>query len=68
MLLSLVKKAMLNYKNIKSERQWRATTGLSSNKFNRLCKSFSLSFEQLNEISLTEMQTNLKNEFLLKTY
>ena len=59
---------MLDYKNNKSDRQWRATTGLSSVKFHALCKAFSACFEKINEQSLSEIETNLKGNFLLKTY
>ncbi len=59
---------MLDYKNIKSERQWKGTTGLSSEKFHRLCKVFKSCFEKKHEVSITEMAINLKSEFLLKTY
>ena len=59
---------MLNYKNIKSDRQWKGTTGLSSAKFHELCKVFASCFEKKHEISLSEMEINLKSNFLLKTY
>jgi hypothetical protein len=59
---------MLDYRNIKSERQWKATTGLSSEKFHRLSKVFGTCFEKKHEISITEMAINLKSNFLLKTY
>lgn len=59
---------MLDYKNIKSERQWKGTTGLSSEKFHRLCKVFSTCFEKKHEVSISEMSINLKSDFLLKTY
>jgi hypothetical protein len=59
---------MLDYKNIKSERQWKGTTGLSSAKFYILCKVFGSCFEIKHEISLSEMEINLKSDFLLKTY
>lgn len=59
---------MLNYKNIKSDRQWKGTIALSCDQFHRLCKVFSACFEELNQISLIEMATNLNSNFLLKTY
>lgn len=59
---------MLNYKNVKNERQWKATTGLSSAKFFRLSKVFGMCYEKLNGISLSEAQINLKSSFILKTY
>ena len=59
---------MLNYKNIKSERQWKATTGLSAPQFHRLCQVFSSCFEKIHEVNLSDMELNLKGNFLLKTY
>lgn len=59
---------MLNYEDIKSDRQWTGTIALSSAQFHRLCKLFSTCFEELNQISLSEMSTNLNSNFLLKTY
>lgn len=58
----------MTYKNIKSERQWKATTGLSSDKFHRLCKVFSTCYENKYGLSLSEIEVNLRSEFLLKTY
>ena len=62
------KNKMLNYREIKSDRQWKGTIALSSVQFHRLCKVFKASYEELNEISLMEIETNLKSNFLLKTY
>lgn len=62
------KTIMLSYKNIKNERQWKSSTGLSSEKFTILCKAFSSAYEELNEISITEIAINLKKDFLLPTY
>lgn len=59
---------MLSYKNIKSDRQWKASTGLSSAKFHALCSVFSDSFEREESVSLAKIQENLCTEFLLKTY
>ena len=62
------KTLMLTYTNIKSERQWKATTGLSSDKFHRLCKVFSTCYENKYGLSLSEIEVNVRGEFLLKTY
>jgi hypothetical protein len=59
---------MLSYKAIKNERQWKAVTGLSEVKFHSLCKFFGSAFEELNEISLPEITSNLNINFLLPTY
>jgi hypothetical protein len=62
------KKAMLNYKLIKSERQWKSVVGVSSLQFHKLCKEFGLSFERVYEINIQELSSNLNTEFLLPTY
>jgi len=59
------KNAMLNYKNIKSERQWKAVVGLSFLQFDKLCKEFGLIFEKIYQLTITELSSNLNSEFLL---
>lgn len=59
---------MITYKNIKSKRQWKATTGLCSDKFHRLCKVFGACYINTYGLSLSEIEVNLRTEFLLKTY
>jgi hypothetical protein len=62
------KKVTLNYKLIKSERQWKPVEGVSSLQFHKLCKEFGLSFEIIYGINIQELSSNLKTEFLLPTY
>jgi len=59
---------MLNYKNIKSERQWKAVVGLSSLQFDKLCKEFGLSFEKIYQLNIHQLSLNLNSELLLPTY
>ena len=59
---------MLNYKLIKSERQWKSVVGVSSLQFHKLCREFGLSFERIYEINIQEFSSNLNTEFLLPTY
>jgi hypothetical protein len=59
---------MLNYKFVKSERQWKSVVGVSSLQFDKLCKAFGLSFERIYEINIQELSSNLSTEFLLPTY
>ena len=59
---------MLNHKIVKSERQWKSVVGVSSLQFHKLCKEFSVSFEQIYQINIQELSLNLKTEFLLPTY
>jgi hypothetical protein len=62
------KKGMLNYKLVKSERQWKSVVGVSSLQFHKLCKEFGLSFEKIYQLDIQELSSNLKTEFLLPTY
>ena len=62
------KNGMLNHKIVKSERQWKSVVGVSSLQFHKLCKEFSVSFEQIYQINIQELSLNLKTEFLLPTY
>lgn len=59
---------MLNYKNIKSERQWSATIGLPSAKFHFLCVLFKSAYETLNGVSIEQAALNLNTTFILSTY
>ena len=59
---------MLNYKLIKSERQWKSVVGVSSLQFHKLCRDFGLSFESIYQINIQELSLNLRTEFLLPTY
>lgn len=59
---------MLNYKNIKDNRQWIGTVGLAETKFYDLVKHFSLTYESLHGISLQEGSANLSKVLLLSSY
>lgn len=59
---------MISYKHIKSERQWKSVTGLSSLQFHKLCKEFRLSFERLYQVNIEEHSSNLDAQLLLPTY
>jgi hypothetical protein len=59
---------MLNYKNIKSSRQWTGSIGLSEGKFHKLLSLFSTQYESINGISLVELSSNLGKTLLLPTY
>ena len=59
---------MLDYRILKSDRQWKATTGLKSVDFEKLSVEFGKSYEKQQGISLTELLTNLNQETLLKSY
>jgi hypothetical protein len=59
---------MLNYKLIKSERQWKSVVGVSSLQFHKLCKEFALSFEKLFQINIQELSSTIHVKLLLPTY
>ncbi len=58
----------LNYKELRNERQWKATTGLSQQEFNSLTIAFGHAYEKLYEISLEQGARNLKKTLILSTY
>lgn len=58
----------LHYKDIKEDRQWRATIGLPQSKFEELVELFKKSYEQLNGVSLEQGAHHLKKTLTLKSY
>lgn len=58
----------VNYKEIRNERQWKATTGLSKQAFTSLSTAFGEAYEILHGISLKQGAQNLKKELILNTY
>jgi hypothetical protein len=59
---------LLSYKTVKSERQWKAVTGLSSVEFHSLCQIFGQQYELLYQQSITELSSNLNTTLLLSSY
>lgn len=59
---------MISYKNIRSDRQWRGTIGLSEPKFRILVSQFQEKYEIKHGISLSDGAANLGIDLLLKTY
>lgn len=58
----------VSYKTLSSERQWKATTGLSKQKFRVLTKSFKKTFISVYGMELSERQSNSSTEAHLKSY
>jgi|ERR1044071_2313594 hypothetical protein len=58
----------LSYKNVRNERQWKATTGLSQSNFMALCAAFKKAYGLLHEISLEYGTEEQKQDIALKTY
>jgi hypothetical protein len=59
---------MLSYKNIKNDRQWKATTGLSEVSFFKLNKYFGQMYESKYGVSIESLSSNIGKELLLPTY
>lgn len=59
---------MLSYKQIKNERQWKASIGLSSTAFKKLSEQFSQTYMTFHGISLNDSSANLSVSLLLPTY
>lgn len=69
MFLFLVQKAMsVSYKELKSERQWRSSTGLKEPQFRILVSHFGEAYEQIFGESLSERKSNSSQESVFKTY
>lgn len=58
----------ISYKEVRNERQWKASTGLSEQKFFSLLKSFGEAYEQLFGVSMTERQSNSTAQSTFQTY
>lgn len=57
-----------SYKELRNERQWKASTGLSQDDFFALCNSFAAAYEKMHGVSLQQAADNLKQEFALSSY
>lgn len=58
----------INYKEVRNDRQWKASTGLSEEQFFTLVKMFGEAYEQLFGVSMVDRQNNSTNESTFKTY
>lgn len=58
----------VSYQDVRSERQWKATTGLSQEEFCLLCASFARAYELQHSVSLPQSQANLHQHFVLNSY
>src|SRR5215210_6876036 len=57
-----------SYKDLKNDRQWKATTGVSEKDFTSLCSAFSKAYEMKHEVSLEQGANNLAQELALPSY
>lgn len=58
----------ISYKDIRDERQWRASTGLTEEQFSKLNKEFKLTYEEILGESIKERQANSGTEARFTTY
>src|SRR5215210_4413025 len=57
-----------SYKDLKNDRQWKATTGVSEKDFTSLCSAFSKAYEMKHEVSLEQGANHLAQELALPSY
>lgn len=58
----------INYKDVRNDRQWKASTGLSEEQFFKLVKLFGQSYEMLFGVSMEERQNNSTASSTFRTY
>lgn len=58
----------VSYKDVRNERQWKASTGLSKEDFFSLCTAFEKAYEMLHGISLMKGAENLNQQLALTKY
>lgn len=58
----------VSYQDVRNERQWKATTGLSKEDFFSLCTAFGRAYEMLHEVSIEKSAENLRQDFALDNY
>ena len=57
----------LSYRLIQSERQWKAVTGLSQQKFEQLSSWFGNTYEQVHGYDLVQLSNAIDKELVFKT-
>ena len=58
----------IKYQDIRNERQWKASTGLSAKQFLELALEFGKAYERIFGVSMQERQSNSTMESTFKTY
>lgn len=58
----------ISYREIRTDRQWKAATGYSEKNFHHLVKLFSSAYEEFHEITLTEQIAQRVDDPKFKTY
>lgn len=59
---------MLDYQKIKTERQFRSSTGCNREEFDKLAKAFKTAYLEMKGCELSDAYENLKKETCLTTY
>jgi hypothetical protein len=57
-----------SYKDLKNDRQWKATIGVGEKDFVVLCTAFGKAYETRHGLSLEQASVNLTQEFALSSY
>ena len=58
----------ISYKDIRTERQWKASTGLSETQFNKLVQFFEQAYIELFDETLEERQSGSPSDSTFKSY
>jgi hypothetical protein len=58
----------IKYQDVRHDRQWKASTGLSENQFLKLALEFGKAYEDMFGVSMQERQKNSTAESTFKTY
>lgn len=58
----------ISYQSIRSDRQWRAATGLTQEQFSKLSQLFSKTYDEFYESTLQEQLSERTDEAKFKTY
>ena len=58
----------ITYKEVRDDRQWKASTGLSQQQFFSLLEQFTQAYQSIFGVSMAERQSNSTNESTFKTY
>jgi hypothetical protein len=58
----------LRLAQLKTDRAWRSSTGLSQAKFTQLLALFIKTYKVIYEVDMSQHQANLKKEFVFHTY
>ncbi len=58
----------LSIAQLKTDRDWRSSTGLSQAKFTQLLALFIKAYQAVYEVDIAQHQANLKKDFVFDTY